>query len=265
VLLDTIEALGAQRDAIILIGAHAIYLHTGSIELAVAEYTTDADVALDPALVRDEPKIEAALTTAGFRRGGRVGAWVTTTLVAGSPVNIEVDLMVAEAVSGSGRRAARLSGHAIGVARKARGLEAALIDRDLKVIGALSAADRREFHVAVAGPAALMVTKRHKISERMAEHRQGRLHDKDALDVFRLLQTVPTLDLVSAFSRLLAADLARAVTSEALTALDTLFSHARATGAQMAERAAAGLVAEGQIAQSCAILSQDVLAGLGER
>lgn len=35
-----------KRKAVILIGAQAIYLHAGSIELAVAEYATDADIAI---------------------------------------------------------------------------------------------------------------------------------------------------------------------------------------------------------------------------
>ena len=51
VLLDALEALGPHRDATILVGAQAIYLHTGDAELAVAEYTTDADLALDPDLL----------------------------------------------------------------------------------------------------------------------------------------------------------------------------------------------------------------------
>jgi hypothetical protein len=37
VLLDALEALGVQRDAVILVGAQAIYLYTGSIEFAIAE------------------------------------------------------------------------------------------------------------------------------------------------------------------------------------------------------------------------------------
>ena len=42
-LLDAGKALDAHRDAIVLVGAQAIYLHTGDADLAVAEYTTDAD------------------------------------------------------------------------------------------------------------------------------------------------------------------------------------------------------------------------------
>ncbi len=48
-LLDAGEALDAHRDVIVLVGAQAIYLHTGDADLAVAEYTTDADFACHPA------------------------------------------------------------------------------------------------------------------------------------------------------------------------------------------------------------------------
>ena len=41
VLLDALEALGAHRDAIILVGAQAVYLRVGEADLAVAPYTTD--------------------------------------------------------------------------------------------------------------------------------------------------------------------------------------------------------------------------------
>jgi hypothetical protein len=33
-LLDALDALGPHRDAVILVGAQAIYLHTGSAEVA---------------------------------------------------------------------------------------------------------------------------------------------------------------------------------------------------------------------------------------
>ena len=42
VLLDATDALADQLDAIVLVGAQAIYLRTGDADLAVAEYTTDA-------------------------------------------------------------------------------------------------------------------------------------------------------------------------------------------------------------------------------
>ncbi len=49
VLLDALEALAGQRQAIVLVGAQAIYLHTGEADLAVSPFTQDADLALNPA------------------------------------------------------------------------------------------------------------------------------------------------------------------------------------------------------------------------
>src|SRR5215471_4212662 len=95
----------------ILVGAQANYMHTGAAELAVPEYTTDADVVIDPKLLHDAPEIESALTSAGFVRGPRVGAWAIAKDLAGRSIDVEIDLMVPEAVGGPGRRAARLTGH----------------------------------------------------------------------------------------------------------------------------------------------------------
>lgn len=55
VLLDALEALGDHRHAVALVGAQAIYLHTGEGDIAVAPYTTDADLALNPAILADDP------------------------------------------------------------------------------------------------------------------------------------------------------------------------------------------------------------------
>ena len=46
-LLDALEALELHLDALVIIGAQAIYLHTGAMEIALAEFTTDGDVAVD--------------------------------------------------------------------------------------------------------------------------------------------------------------------------------------------------------------------------
>src|SRR5260370_30235914 len=54
-LLDAAEALAAHIEAVVLVGAQAIYLHTGAAELAVAEYTTDADFAISPLELAGSP------------------------------------------------------------------------------------------------------------------------------------------------------------------------------------------------------------------
>src|SRR5581483_10505451 len=177
VLLDALEALADHRRAVVLVGAQAIYLHTGEADLAVAAYTTDADIALDPSRLADEPALEALMRRARFSPApepGRIGTWL-------DPSGIPLDLLVPDAVGGGGRRGARLGAHGDRVARKGRGLEAALVDRVEMTVGALDEADPRRMAVAVAGPAALLVAKLHKIAERQG--RPDRLDDKDALDV----------------------------------------------------------------------------------
>jgi hypothetical protein len=175
---------------------------------------------------------------------------------------VEVDLMVPEAVGGPGSRAARLQGHAKHVARKARGLEAALIDNSVIELSALDPADKRSFRVGVAGPAALIVSKLHKIRERLAEPQQRRLDAKDALDILRLLRAIETRQLADAFNILLRTDISGNVTREALDALKALFADPRGAGAQMAARAVGELASAGEIAGSCAALATDLLQAL---
>lgn len=65
-LLDALEALQSHLDALVIVGAQAIYLHTGSIQVALAEFTTDGDVAIDPDLLSSAPLVEDAMREAGF-------------------------------------------------------------------------------------------------------------------------------------------------------------------------------------------------------
>jgi hypothetical protein len=76
--------------------------------------------------------------------------------------------MVPETLAGPGKRGARLGPHGPRAARCAKGLEGALIDRDLHTISSLDPTDTRTAAIHVAGPGALLVTKLHKISERVS-------------------------------------------------------------------------------------------------
>jgi hypothetical protein len=94
-LLDALDALEDHRESVIVIGAQAIYLHTGSAQVALAEATKDSDLALDVRSLGDDPRIEVAMERANFRRNpesNQPGAWV-------SPTGIPVDLMVPEAIT----------------------------------------------------------------------------------------------------------------------------------------------------------------------
>jgi hypothetical protein len=72
-LLDALDGLGPHRESVILIGAQAIYLHTGDTEFSVAPFTYDADLALDPRSLPDAPKIIEAMREAGFTQTDQPG------------------------------------------------------------------------------------------------------------------------------------------------------------------------------------------------
>ena len=110
---------------------------------------------------------------------------------------MQVDLLVPEAVGGrTGRRGARLGVHGNRAARQVRGLEGALVSRRPMLVGALRPGDGRAFEINVAGPAALLVAKVHKLAERIDADDDRRISNKDAFDIFRLLQAVDTAELI---------------------------------------------------------------------
>jgi len=80
------------------------------------------------------------------------GIWIARVEIGGEELIVPVDLIVpAGAAAAGGRRGARLGAHGKRAARRAVGLEAALIDRDPVTISALEAGDRRSFEVGVVG------------------------------------------------------------------------------------------------------------------
>jgi hypothetical protein len=89
-----------------------------------------------------------------------------------------------------------------------------------------------------------VISKLHKISERVSEREQRRLDDKDARDILRVLQATETSVLAATVVRLLEADVARDITREALLVLRDQFTDPRAAGSQMAAREVATLVEE---------------------
>ena len=267
VLLDALEALGTHRDAAIIVGAQAIYLHTGAADLAIAEYTTDADLAFDPRLLGPTPPLEQALESAGFfRKGtGSVGVWKTVRRIADArDVEVQVDLLVPSSVSpGTGRRAARLLGHDPSAARKVNGLEGALVDQCQMEIKSLQpSVDPRRLTAMVAGPAALLVAKLFKIDERKGTRRST---DKDALDVLRLLQGTPTVELANSMREIRAGEHSAEVGQRAVLLLSELFGTRGSEGAIMAARATRPLMDEAEVRLTCEVLAEDLLEMLAGR
>jgi hypothetical protein len=264
VLLDALEALGAHLDAVVLVGAQAIYLRVGEGDLAVAPYTTDGDLAIDPAVLAEIPPIERALTAAGFQPKAKdsVGVWITHRPTTQDPrTEVGVDLLVPASVSpGKGRRAARLRGHDERAARIVRGLDGALIDADRLRLTALDPEDRRAFELRVAGPAALLVAKVHQIAERRGTSRAS---DKDALDVLRLLRGTETPDLAGRYQRLLGDARSSPTAEAALALLGQQFTGRRGAGVEMLLRAVGPLADPEEVAASSEILAADLLRALG--
>ena len=265
VLLDALQAIGSHREAVVLVGAQAIYQHVGEGDLAVAPYTTDADLAIDPDMLKEIPPLELLLSNAGFepKASETVGVWITYRPTIQNPKTpVAVDLLVPESVSpGKGRRAARLPGHNANAARIVQGLEGTLVDAEVMHLSSFEAEDSRTFDVLVAGPAGLLVAKLYKIRDRTKTSRES---DKDALDIFRLLRGISTEVLVDRYKMILADSRSQNVAESALELLGQQFTSPTAVGVEMVLRAIGPLGDPEEISASCVILAADLLRVLGK-
>jgi hypothetical protein len=258
-LLDALEALREQRDALVLIGAQAIYLHTGAAAVALGEATKDSDLAVDPRALSDSPLLDEAMQQAGFHRNltePQPGSWL-------SPRGIPVDLMVPAALAGSGGgRGARIPPHSRQSTRRTPGLEAAVVDHAAMTITALDPGDRRSAVIEVAGPAALLVAKLHKLGER--QERPERLLDKDAHDIYRLLVATDTSTVSSTLTELRDDELAGGITTVAIGYLEQLFaSGPEALGSTMAGRAEELVGDPSVVSAAVAALASDLIVAMG--
>ena len=250
-LLDVLAALGSQASAVVLVGAHAVYLHTGGAAVALAEFTKDADIAFDPSLLTDEPLIEVAMLDAGFTRQDQPGIWE-------SSARAQVDLLVPESVAGgSGRRGVSLPPHDGHAMRRVRGLEGALVENAIHELAAIDPGDDRVARVRVAGPTALIVSKAHKLHERLAT--PPRLLPKDAHDIYRLLVAVETEPLARAMKTLISTPLSAEVSNEALQHLAELFATPHSVGSELAGRAEADIGQPETVAVASSALANELL------
>lgn len=257
VLLDALSALGRHRRNVILVGAQAVYHHTGEGELRVPIMTTDGDLALDTRDLAGDPEIAEALRAAGFAAGVNPGSWVGRG-------DVTIDLMVTPGqanISRAGARAARSPPHQRATARITHGLEPSLADHQPLTISALEPTDARTFDIRVAGPAALLVAKVTKISERLDQSlsRPHRLREKDALDAFRILQAVSTLTLVAGIKTHDEDVDARPVTA---SALDFLRRDGLAVASALPRLAASAALGESTVAPSFVALTEQLFAAL---
>lgn len=244
VLLDALDALAEHRSSLVVVGAQAVYVRTGTAGLATAPFTTDADVALDPSSLADDPQLESAMENADFQLKtnphGAIepGTWIGTAWLDAVRFEIPVDLIVPEgALSGGKTRGARLPVHGKRAAKRTRGLEASIVDHDVLPLRGLAKGDQRCVRARVAGSAALLVAKMHKIGDRVREGKHHRINDKDASDVLRLVRATPVAQMAASLDRLRRDDMAGETTVEAMGTLATLFRAPGSQGVVMAVRA----------------------------
>lgn len=259
VLLDALEDLADHRDAIIVVGAQAVYLRTGAANVGVAEFTTDGDLAVasdrlaDSPLLEDVMRVRFRLARRGPTGAEQPGVWTRTVKIQGARIEIPVDLIVPEGIAPpGGRRGARLGPHGNRAARKAPGLEAAVIDNDVLTIEAIDPQDRRSVPSKVAGPTALLIAKAHKIHDRLAQSaRPDRLNDKDASDVYRLMLTTPPVRINETMPMLRDDPRVAGSAQQGLELLRMQFGARRAPGVEMAVRALRLGVPEDRIRTAC--------------
>lgn len=268
VLLDAVEALHPHERAVVLAGAQAVYLRTGPATLPIAEFTTDGDLAIDPARLTEAPPLTGLMEAAGFtlavKQGAREpGIWEKKTIVDEIEIAVPVDLIVpTEVAPPGGRRGARLPGHGKEAARKIQGLEAALIDNDVMAIPSLEPNDDRIALLRVAGVAALLVAKAHKIADRIDTQRDDRLRDKDAADVVRLMQSTAPTTVAATLRSLLDHPDAGASTALALGRFAALFGSRAGRGIEMASRALRGAMPPARLRVICLTWTEEMTRAL---
>ncbi|WP_222429498.1 hypothetical protein [Saccharopolyspora dendranthemae] len=238
-MLDALTALDGHLDNLVLVGAQAVYHHSGSADLNVPLMTTDADLAVNTHELADVPEIGGLMRAAGFNPGPNPGHWLAMN-------GVSVDLMVVPCQAGTTKasaRAARIAPHEKLTARIAPGLEPG---------------EARTCDLRVAGPAALLTAKAIKIGERLGQagRQPDRLKEKDALDVFRVLQAVEVPDLVRGFAKHREDEHAASSTDQALALFHECGTTPQGLLAQLAASASQG---DPVVAPSFAALVNDLL------
>ncbi len=140
------------------------------------------------------------------------------------------------------------------------GLEAVLVDHSPMTVPALDPADDRQVTVEVAGVAALLVAKAHKIRDRVDSGRSDRLSDKDAADVYRIMQTTRPAVVAATMRTLIDDPMSAEVTVQALGFMRDLFARRAGEGVAMAQRALQLAVDPHQVAALCAAFTEQLLA-----
>src|SRR5262249_6774589 len=111
--------------------------------------------------------------------------------------------------------------------------------------------DERSLRCRVAGPTALLIAKSFKLHERLAEGGTSRVSAKDASDVYLLMRSTSTAEVIQMRERLAATDRVAEPSALGFARLSELFGARRSAGVQLAAQALAGVVPEERIQAVC--------------
>lgn len=198
-LIDVITGLADQREALTVLGGHAVIEVSQGIPALPPEDTTrDGDLGVTPQLLSDDPNLSARMTELGYEaaRPERPGVW--------SPVsqrerNVHdrdsVDLIApmslarGDLTTNRSIRAARVGAHGKHAVSATSGTELSVLDRQWRTLRSFDGGPTVDAYVA--GPSALLCAKAYKIHDRLdpTELRRNadRLRPKDFADLYRLL------------------------------------------------------------------------------
>lgn len=249
-IANVVRTLGGNSEALVLIGAHAIYLRTPDFRSAVAPATKDADFVLRPEVLTTIDPLDQVLVSAGYQRKGSdlPGTWV-------DPTGAELDFMTPG--PRRSKRSAPVPPHGQGAIQHVEGAEGCLVDFDLMPLP-----DVNNVRIRVAGSAGLLIAKLHKVHERIGTPQRD--YAKDSFDIYRLLAGTTPDEITSRLKAILASPFGVESAESGLRLLEELFAAgADAPGSLRAGRAAAPARDAEQIALSASLLAREVLSDLG--
>ncbi len=201
-LIDVITGLADHREALTVLGGHAVIEVTQGLPSAPPDDTThDGDLGVIPQLLADDPQLTARMQELGYEtaRPERPGVWSPIAQRDRSiHVRDSVDLIAPMSLARDGLastrdiRAARVGPHGKHAVSATRGTELAVLDREWRTLRSFD--DGPGIETYIAGPAALLCAKAYKLHDRLdpTELRRNseRLRPKDFADVFRLILTI---------------------------------------------------------------------------
>ena len=127
----------------------------------------------------------------------------------------------------------------------------------------LATGDDRAYEINVAGPAALLVAKVHKLADRIDADDNRRINSKDAFDIFRLLQAVDTAELIDEINLLAATGISAKVTAEAIAGFSDMFGTPTGAGTVLVAEHVMGIENRDVIVTSSVALSEELIERIG--